>query len=172
MGPYEDSDTKYLLLFKKNISSSCWLYPCNSADSNAATNDIAKWIGFFGWMYWIIADRGAEFTADLMANHIDNAQVSDHFTTLQCSWANGKIERLCREVIKTVLALLSEWKLPSTHWPCIIEALQKTINRFRFNTIDRNDHGTLKCPLEVFAGLKRQPLTICPTPLRKYRDLA
>lgn len=44
MGPPERSELKYVLVIKDDLSSYTWLWPCGSADSEAATYALSKWI--------------------------------------------------------------------------------------------------------------------------------
>lgn len=70
------------------------------------------------------------------------------FTTASSPWANGTVERVCRELIRACKALLSEWKLSAKDWPSATEAVQSVIS-----------HAPLKLP-----GLrKKSAASIYPT---------
>lgn len=171
MGPSDNNNLTYILLIKDDLSSYTWLHPCASADSEAATNAIAKWISCFGCMGWLVTDQGPHFTASLMTSLTDEMRIRHHFTTAYCSCANGTIERLCKEILRSAHALLSEWKLPAIKWPSIIEAIQKIINHAPLQRLGRNKAGHMRCPMEVFTGLTPSPLSLRPMPLKSYRTL-
>lgn len=74
-GPAEEHNLKYVLIIKHDISSYTCLCPCDSADSDAATTAIAKWLTFFGVMYWLVADQGSHFEESLMENVAPNMHI-------------------------------------------------------------------------------------------------
>ena len=51
-----------------------------------------------------------------------------HFTTAYSPWANGTIERACREVLRAVRALLSELRLRPDQWPSVSRIVQSVLN--------------------------------------------
>lgn len=171
MGPSNIEGLTYVLLIKDDLSSYTWLHPCANADSEAATNAIAKWISCFGCMPWLVTDQGSHFTASLMTNLTREMHIRHHFTTAYCPWANGTIERLCKEVLRVVRALLSEWKMPVTQWPSLVGAVQKVINHSPIKRLGRNRAGNMRCPMEVFTGLTPSPLLVRPMPLKTYRTV-
>lgn len=171
MGPAEESNMKYLLLIKDDLSSYAWLYPCERADSDVATSALAKWMACFGSMEWLVTDQGSHFVASLMTSLTQEARIRHHFTTAYCPWSNGTIERLCKEVLRVARALLSEWRLSAGSWTSIVEAIQKIMNQSPLKRLGTNAQGVMRCPMEVFTGLKASPLIIRPLPLRKYMSV-
>lgn len=98
-----ESDTKnlmYLLLIKDDLTGYTWFYASETADSEAATCALSKWIASFGCMMWIVSDRGAHFTAEVMKKLIGEAHIRHHLTTAYCTWANRTIEHACKEVLR------------------------------------------------------------------------
>lgn len=128
MGPAAGSDLKYILVIKDDVSSYTWLHACSNADSDAATNALSRWFACFGCMHWLVTDQGSHFVASLMSTLTKKAKIRHHSTTPYCPWANGTVERLCKEILRITKALLSEWKLPVTQWPSLTESIQKIIN--------------------------------------------
>lgn len=122
-------------------------------------------------MDWLATNQRSHFIATLMKNLIREARIDRHFTTQYCPWGNGTVERLCREVLRTVRGLLSECKLPATQWPSMVDAIQKIINQSALNRLERSKQRVLRCSMEVFNGLKRSIMIIHPVPLRPYREM-
>lgn len=80
-------------------------------------------------MEWIVTDQGSHFTSTLMKDMTEDMKLDHHFTTAHCPWANGSVERICREVIRANRAVLSEMKLDPTEWTAIVECVQSILNR-------------------------------------------
>jgi hypothetical protein len=51
-----------------------------------------------------------------------------HFTTAYTPWANGTVERACRDVLRASRALLSEFRLRSDQWPEVAPIVQLVLN--------------------------------------------
>lgn len=112
MGDRDKGDLKYGLELKDNLKAYSWLLPYAHSDSKASTNGLTKWITSLGCMIWLVSDRGPHFTASIIKNIVEDVGINQHLTTAYCPWANGTVERLCKEVLRTGNDLLLEWKLP------------------------------------------------------------
>lgn len=108
---------KYILILRDDLSSYVWLWPTESATSEAAAEALAVWFGCFGSIEWIISNQGSHFKNELIKGLTDQFRVSHHFTTAYTPWANGTVERVCREVLRAYRALQSEWRLTPQDWP-------------------------------------------------------
>lgn len=93
----------------------------------------------------------------------EEARVKHHFTTAYCPWANGTIERLCKEVIRASRALLSEWQMPPTQWPHILNCVQCVLNQSPLERLGKDpDSSSWPSPLQVFTGRKPDRLLLRP----------
>lgn len=101
-----DNILKHALLTKNDQIFYTWLHTCETADSNAFTTALSKWISFFGIMLWRVSDQVPNFTASLMNNFTEETRICHHITTAYSPWANSTIERLCKEVAGSAKALL------------------------------------------------------------------
>lgn len=144
---------------------------CASADSDAATSLLSKWISYFGGMDWLVTDQGSHFKARLMKGLTEEMHIKHHFTVAYCPWSNGTVESLCKEVFRIAHALLSEWKPSVGQWPAILDAIQNIINQSAVQRLGRNGARKLRCPMEVFSGLQPPAMVIRPIPLRPYRNM-
>lgn len=84
MGPAEESNLKYMLLVRSDISFYTWSFPSVEADSDAATNAISKWISCFGCRDWLGTDQETHFRATLMRRLESEMFIGHPFTTLSC----------------------------------------------------------------------------------------
>lgn len=122
-------------------------------------------------MHWLATDQGAHFMTTLTTKTMNDAHICHHFMILYCRTESRTIESLRKEVFRTTRTILTDWKSPSTYWPCIIDTIEKIINQYTLSVLGKKDHGPLQWPWEVFTGLKQPPLKIRPVPLRKYHHI-
>lgn len=154
MGPACD-DKLYLFLIRDDLSGYVWLWPTDSCTSEAAAEALSVWIGVFGPMTWLVSDQGTHFKNKLVREMLEDSRVRHHFTTAYCPWANGSIERICRDVLTACKALLAEFGLPPKSWPRVTECAQSVLNhapRQRLGPRNKGSPGVYRTPLEVFTG--------------------
>ena len=152
----------YVLILRNDFPSFVWLFSGNTADSDTAVDAIAQWIGTFGCMDWIVSDQGSHLKNKIMEALRKWFRFSHHFTTAYTPgcmgpWANGTVERVCREVKRACMTLLSEWRLSPREWPSVTECVQSILNQAplkRLGNITGEVQSVLRCPLEVFTGMR------------------
>ena len=153
---------KYLLIIRDDLSGYIWLWPADGPTSEVVSEALTMWIAVFGGFDWIVSDQGTHFKNRLIEQLTKEFRISHHFTTAYCPWANGSVERVCREVLRASRALLSEWKLSPRQWPTVSECLSSVLNQApskRLGLRDPNKPGVFRTPLEVFTGhLPSRPL--------------
>ena len=146
----------YVLILRDDFSSFVWLFSGNTADSDTAVDAIVQWIGTFGCMDWIVSDQGSHFKNKILEALRKWFRFSHHFTTAYTPRANGSVERVCREVKRACMALLSEWRLSPREWPSVTECLQSILNKEPLKRLGNRTaevQPILRCPLEVFTGM-------------------
>lgn len=171
MGPAEGRCFIYALLTKDNFSSLSSLVPWATADSDEAGSALSKCIASFGGMNWLVNDRGSHFTATVIQSLTSEHHISHHVATPYYPWANRTIEFLCKKVLRAVKAFSLQWKMPRNQWPARMEAVQRIINQSPVKRLERNNKEWLRCPMQIFNGLKPYPLQIGPMPLKLYPDM-
>jgi Integrase zinc binding domain/Integrase core domain len=159
MGPADTGD-QYLLLLKDDLSSFVWLVPCATADTQATAIALMDWFSLFGISRTWVSDRGSHLKNKIMETIRQTLRTRHHFTTANSPWANGTVERLCREVLRATRALLSESKLRTTQWTEVHRIVQSVLN----NT--PSPHRNNIAPVTAFTGLppSTQLLSITPSP--------
>lgn len=174
MGKEAFGNLKYILLIKDDLSSFVWLWPTHSATGDAAVDAITTWISTFGAMEWIVSDQGPHFNCELFKGVTSDLKVNHHFTTAYSPWANGTVERVCKEVLRACQALLLEFKLSPKEWPSVTECIQSILNQSplkRLGLRDKSDPQVYRSPLEVFTShLPSRPL-LRALPIEKYQTL-
>jgi hypothetical protein len=127
MGPSK-AGFKYLLLIKDDLSGYLWLVPSEAADAAATVNALTLWFAAFGVSQVWVSDQGSHFKNQVMDSVRKALRSQHHFTTAYSPWANGTIERACREVLRAVRALLSELRLRFDQWPAVSRIVQSVLN--------------------------------------------
>ncbi|KAE8968988.1 hypothetical protein PR001_g27632, partial [Phytophthora rubi] len=94
-----------------------------------------------------VSDQGAHFKNQVIARLQSALGAHHHFTLAYTPWANGTVEVVNREVLKSVKALLSERKLQATYWPRVLSVVQAALNSM---PSDRLGGAT---PLTAFTAL-------------------
>lgn len=156
----------YVLLIPDIHSGYVWLWPTVSTTSEEPVDALIRWIGSFGTMEWFVSDQGSHFKNQLVAQLTSELRVHHHFTTDYSPWANGSVERVCREVLRAAKALCSEWKLAPRDWPEVTECVQSVLNHAplrRLGLHGRNVSGVYRTPAEVFTSCAYSPFDACST---------
>jgi len=165
----------YLLIMRDDLSSYIWLWPTEDCTAASAAEALCVWIGVFGAMTWLISDQGSHFKNNLIKELVSELRTKHHFTTAYSPWANGSVERICREVLRATKALISEWKLSPKEWPAVTEAVQGVLNQSPTPTLglrNKDAKGVYRTPLEVFSGIKPIRPLIRALPVEKYVEVS
>lgn len=142
-----ESDFKYILIIKDDLSGYCWLIPSSEADSFTVAESLVQWFTSFGVSSKWVSDQGSHFKNQTIEKVKSALKAEHHFTTAYCPWANGTVEVVCRELLRATRAILSEFQYPSKSWPTVLPIVQSALN----NSPSRRLNG--KCPLTAFTGL-------------------
>lgn len=159
MGTAEQSSLEHMLVVRNDISSYTWLQLCVNSNSDAEVSTIAKWISCFAVIVRLVTDQGSHFKASLMKGLASETHIRHHFTTACCPRANGTVERLRREVLRIMRAVLSGWKLSVGKWPKIVESIQRVLNQSPMEHLGKDNDGKMLCPMKVFTKAN----SICPS---------
>ena len=142
-----DDKNSYCLILKDDASSFVWLEPCEAANSEAAASTLLKWFSLFGTVRQWVSDQGPHFKNKLMETLNRSLRAHHHFTTPYTPQANGTVEHVCQEVLRSCRALLSEFRLATTKWTSVIHLIQSILNHSK-----RPSLGNV-APVTAFTGL-------------------
>jgi Integrase core domain/Chromo (CHRromatin Organisation MOdifier) domain len=127
MGP-SHTGFKYLLLIKDDLSGYVWFVPSTNADAAAVVDALTSWFASFGVATTCVSDRGSHFKNRVIDGVRHALKSRHHFITAYCPWANGTVERACKEVLRACRALLSEFRLVPASWPEVYKLIQAILN--------------------------------------------
>ena len=137
----------YVLILKDGFSSFVWLFPFEVADSASTVDALMEWFSSFGVVMQWISDRGSHRKDEVVAGLSEKLRGSHHFTLPYCPWSNGTVEVVCRELLRVLRALTSEFQIHLRMWPSVFPLVQSILN----NTPLARLGG--RCPLTAFTGL-------------------
>lgn len=108
-----------------------------------------RWFASFGMVPNWVSDRGPHLRLLKEKN-----KSAHHFMIACCTWSNGTVEVVCRELLRTCRTLLSEYQLPHSCWPTVLPVVQSVLK----NTVLERPGN--RCPLTVFREHEQNsPLT-------------
>lgn len=142
-----DNGVTYVLVLKDDFSGFVWLVSCKEANSEATADALISWFSSFGVVTQWVSDQGTHFKNQLVKLLCQKLKSRHHFTLAYCPWSNGTVEVVCRELIRTTRALLSEFQLPRSAWPDVLPLVQFALNNTKLPRLSN------QCPLTVFTGL-------------------
>lgn len=66
-----------------------------------------------------------------------------------CPWYNVTLERIKREIIAAMRALLAEFKLGPQDWPAVLSMIQTALNEAPLVRIGKSENGRKRTQLEA-----------------------
>jgi len=110
----------YVLVVKDDLSGYCWLEPTSSADSTFACAVLARWNRTFTVPRYWVSDQGPHFINELMKELAAAHSIVHKPVVAYSPWVNGTVERLNRDILATMRAVLSELKLAPHDWAAVL----------------------------------------------------
>lgn len=118
----------YVLVLKDDFSSYTWLRETAEADAEKTANALLQWFSSFGIARMWVSDRESPFKNELLTKVRESLKSQHHFTLPYCPWSNGTIEFECREMLRALRTLLSNFQLPQHCWPQVLPLVQSILN--------------------------------------------
>ncbi|RAW34202.1 hypothetical protein PC110_g9486 [Phytophthora cactorum] len=132
-------DSSYLLVVKDDLSHFCELFACATPTAYVAAEALTRWY--------------ARLKEEL------------NFTPVFSPWLNGTVERLNKDVLQALRALLMKYGLDQHEWPYLIPACQANLNHTRVKSLPG------RAPVGVFTALPASlVLDAIVMPARDERD--
>lgn len=157
---------KYILVIKDDYSGFCELEVCEAANHEVAVGALAKWCARYGIPKVVRSDGGSHFVNNVVEMLTKRLGIRHSITAAYCSFSNGSVERVNRDIQALLLLCLNEVKLSNEYWPELIPAVMSVINSTPTERL-----GGL-CARKVFLGFEgTNPLNILYTVELGLRDL-
>jgi RNase H-like domain found in reverse transcriptase/Reverse transcriptase (RNA-dependent DNA polymerase) len=125
-----DSDTgeRYILVLKDGASPYCMLRAAVSADAKTTALTILEWAGMFGMPKKWVSDQGTHFKNEVLEEISRLGGVHHVLILAYCPWRRGTVERLNRDILQVIKAMLLEFRVPQGQWPGLLLAIQNNVN--------------------------------------------
>ncbi|POM77265.1 Hypothetical protein PHPALM_5378 [Phytophthora palmivora] len=149
-------DSKYLLVLKDHATHFCELVVGDAADSAVATAAILDWHSRFGAPPMWVSDNGSHFKNEVVAELSRRLKSQQHFTLAYSPWINGSVERVNRDILQVLRAMLLEYKISTKDWTYLVPLVQASLNHTALPSLGN------RAPVELFTGLP------CPSPLAEF----
>jgi hypothetical protein len=117
-----------VMVVKDDFSGYVALYPLERTTAEAAASALMQWFSTFGVATQWTSDQGSHFCNDLMKELRDRLHCEHHFTTAYSAWCNGTVEVVNKELLFTLRAMCSEWRLDFNEWPRLLPTAQAALN--------------------------------------------
>ncbi len=147
LGPSEQGFRKLLVVTDK-LTGFSQFTKTNSEAAATTADGLVAWIADKGVPKAFLSDEGVAFKNGVIADLRERLKVDHHFVTAYSHWANGKQERLNLTIGNIFRTVLSESKLPETHWCFIVDIVQMIINHTPVKSLN------WKAPIEAMYGLE------------------
>ena len=137
---------KYVLLQVNKMAKQVEVTATYAPTAVPACQAVLWWGSRYGLPEWIISDGGSHFANHALELVTKKLGVQHHITLAHCPWANGSVEVAGRELIRTVRAMLSEFKLGLEKWEEVLPLIQLTLNHILRKTLGD------RCAIHVMVG--------------------
>ena len=148
-GLYEGDGFKYILLIMDDFSNFVWLEPTESCTAASTAKHLLRWCKPLG-----VPEIWGSDTASHFKNHVKTLEgalrVEHRFAVANSPWSKGTCERMMREVVRALKAILQEERRDIREWMDVVPAFQ-----WALNTAYRERYAST--PYHVMFG--RAPLT-------------
>lgn len=120
------------------------------------TEALLAWHSRFGIPPEWISDQGTHFKNEVVTELGRRLRVQQTLTPAYCPWTNGSVERVNRDILEVIRAMVLEYKIGYKDWVYLVPMVQSNLNHTAVPSLGN------RAPLELFTGLP------CPTPLREF----
>uniref|UniRef100_H3GL52 Integrase catalytic domain-containing protein n=1 Tax=Phytophthora ramorum TaxID=164328 RepID=H3GL52_PHYRM len=139
--------TKYVLVLKDELTHFCELVPADSAGSEVVVASILDWFKRFGLPESWESDNGSYFKAEVMARLCERLKANQSFVPVYTPWINGTVERINRDILQVLRAMILEFQLDTRNWLYLLPLIQANLNHSPVASLGNH------APIEVFTGL-------------------
>ena len=118
----------YVLIVVDKLTRLVMFVPAGKATAILAARTLLRWSAQHGLPKWLISDGGSHFRNDIMRELTQLMGIEHHITLAYCPWANGSVEIMGRDLLWTLRALTSEFRLSIDEWDLVLPLVEFTLN--------------------------------------------
>lgn len=123
LGPGTDG-AKYVPILRDEHSNYCWLFPVADTAAEHAARSILDWCAAFGVPDMLMSDGPTHFKNETIRILTKSLKVPHHFTLPYNPCSNGAVERLGKELVRTMRTMVSEFRMDFKEWPDVLPLVQ------------------------------------------------
>ncbi|OWZ05895.1 LOW QUALITY PROTEIN: hypothetical protein PHMEG_00021933 [Phytophthora megakarya] len=138
--------TKYVLVLKDEMTHFCEL-PADSAGSEVVVAAILDWFKHFGLPESWESANGSYFKAEVMEQLSKRLKANQSFVPVYTPCINGTVERINRDILQVLRAMLLEFQLDTRNWLYLLPLIQANLNHAPVASLGNH------APIEAFTGL-------------------
>ena len=146
--PMSHDGFEYALVIKEDLSQYVWAVPCKDADSATATSVLYKLILKESLLPATLVSDGGSHLAGVLDEAVASLGVRRKVHAAYTPQANGTVERANRDLVESLISVLSSRKLGPTRWT---DALDEVVASYNNSPSERLFGHT---PHMVFTGRK------------------
>lgn len=159
-------DTSYVLVLKDSLTHFCELFPCSTPTAYVAAEALVSWYKRYGCPSRLLSDQGVHFRNQTVDQLCARLKMERSFSPVYSPWLNGTVERVNRDLLQVLRALLIDYGLDSHEWPYLLPVVQANINHSPMASLAGHS------PAELFTGLPSpSALDVVIRPTRQGEEL-
>lgn len=148
------NDNRYVVVVKKAFSGYAWLNATDSADSAHATKVLSHWHRPLTALAFLVSYQGAHFVNVLLETMARDFNIHLKPTVSYLPCVNGTVERLNRDILAALPALLGMLKLSPQDWTSVINVIPSIWNEAPEELLGRNPGGSSRFVLQVMTSIR------------------
>ena len=124
----EDGGYRYILVMLDDMSNWVWLEPTGACTARLTAEHLLTWCKTIGVPDVWVSDTASHFKNHMMAALEKSLGIDRKFSIANSPWSNGTCERMMREVVRTLKALVQEERRNTRDWVELVPAVQWALN--------------------------------------------
>lgn len=129
------------------------MIPCDAPTSPVATGAMLWWHSRYGVPKTWISDNATDFKSLVLAQLSKMMKAKQEFVVAFSLWLNGSVERVNRDVLQVLRAMILDYSITYKDWVHLIPLVQANLNHSPVQSLAG------RAPVDVFTGL------LCPSPV-------
>ncbi|GMF30980.1 unnamed protein product [Phytophthora fragariaefolia] len=109
-------ESAYVLVIKDALTHYSELFPSASPSAWNAADGMVSWYMRYGKPEVLVSDQRSHFRNEMVKMLCSKLKVEQAFTPVYSPWVNGTIERVSKDILQVLRALI-EYKLDAKEWP-------------------------------------------------------
>ncbi|RAW21597.1 hypothetical protein PC110_g21961 [Phytophthora cactorum] len=142
-------------MMKDSLTHYCELFPYQSPTAFVAVESLLEWYKRFGCPETLMSDQGTHFRKHMVGLLCSRLKIEQNFSPVYSPWLNGTVERLNKDVLQVMRALLIEHGLDFHKWSYLLPVVQANLNHTPVRSLSGHS------PIELFTGLEAPSALDC-----------